>query len=210
MTIPVAVCLLAVAGLLWAESKQSRPGVWLTKPLAAGAYVWAALDWGALDTSYGRWLLAGLILCGWGDVLLIPKHSRSWFRVGILAFLLGHLAYIGAFSNLELGRGGLVAGVLTAGALAATVGLWLGPKLPVEFRKLVAAYLLVICAMLVVAFAAADGSGIWRIALGALMFALSDVSVARDRFVAKAFGNRAWGLPLYFAAQLILASTVTG
>jgi hypothetical protein len=42
------------------------------------------------------------------------------------------------------------------------------------------------------------------------MFALSDISVARDRFVSKAFANRAWGLPMYFAAQLILASTVSG
>jgi len=61
---------------------------------------------------------------------------------------------------------------------------------------------------LVTAFGAADGVDRWAIALGAAMFALSDVSVARDRFVAKAFVNRAWGLPLYFAAQLILASTV--
>jgi hypothetical protein len=62
--------------------------------------------------------------------------------------------------------------------------------------------------MLVAAFATADGSGIWTIALGASLFAISDLSVARDRFVARAFVNRLWGLPLYFAAQLILASTV--
>ena len=46
------------------------------------------------------------------------------------------------------------------------------------------------------------------LALGALAFAASDVSVARERFVAPAFANGAWGLPLYFAAQLVLAGSV--
>jgi len=31
--------------------------------------------------------------------------------------------------------------------------------------------------------------------------------VARDRFVRHQFSNRAWGLPLYYAAQLLLATT---
>jgi hypothetical protein len=41
----------------------------------------------------------------------------------------------------------------------------------------------------------------------ALAYTASDVSVARDRFVAHAFANRARGLPLYDAAQLLLAAT---
>jgi hypothetical protein len=31
--------------------------------------------------------------------------------------------------------------------------------------------------------------------------------VARDRFVRHEFLNRAWGLPLYYAAQLLIATT---
>jgi hypothetical protein len=31
--------------------------------------------------------------------------------------------------------------------------------------------------------------------------------VARDRFLRHEFLNRAWGLPLYYGAQLLLAST---
>ena len=45
--------------------------------------------------------------------------------------------------------------------------------------------------------------------IAALGFAISDVSVARDRFVAPGFVNAAWGLPLYFASQLAFASSVT-
>jgi hypothetical protein len=40
------------------------------------------------------------------------------------------------------------------------------------------------------------------------LFNLSELAGARHRFVANSFANRAWGLPLYFAAQLVLASTV--
>jgi hypothetical protein len=40
------------------------------------------------------------------------------------------------------------------------------------------------------------------------MFYLSDLAVARERFVSSTFWNRAWGVPLYFGAQLVLASTV--
>ena len=208
--LPTVVCVVAVIGLLLAEKSGSRLGIWLTKPLAASAFVWSALTRGALETSYGRWLLLGLTLCFCGDVLLIPKNRRSWFRAGIVAFLAGHLAYIIAFSSLGMGWMGLVFGGLMAGMLAWTVGRWLGPQLPVGFRQLVAAYVVVICAMLIAAFGAAEGSGIWRIALGGSLFALSDISVARDRFVSKAFLNRAWGLPMYFTAQLILASTAAG
>ena len=45
---------------------------------------------------------------------------------------------------------------------------------------------------------------------GALGFFVSDLAVARERFVAKSFSNKLWGLPLYYAAQLVLAGTVSG
>jgi uncharacterized membrane protein YhhN len=45
--------------------------------------------------------------------------------------------------------------------------------------------------------------------VGALAFTASDISVARDRFARHEFLNRAWGLPLYYAAQLLIASTPT-
>ena len=44
--------------------------------------------------------------------------------------------------------------------------------------------------------------------VGAFAFYLSDLAVARQRFVVKSFTNKAWGLPLYFGAQLVLAWTV--
>ncbi|HAN30227.1 MAG TPA: hypothetical protein DCQ06_01395 [Myxococcales bacterium] len=45
---------------------------------------------------------------------------------------------------------------------------------------------------------------IWLL-LAALLFWLSDISVAIDRFAAGGYINRLWGLGFYYAAQFILA-----
>jgi uncharacterized membrane protein YhhN len=75
-------------------------------------------------------------------------------------------------------------------------------------RLPVVAYVVVISLMLVMATGAAAATGRGAIALGATCFYLSDLHVARHRFVSASFWNKSWGLPLYYAAQLILASTV--
>ena len=77
-----------------------------------------------------------------------------------------------------------------------------------DFQIPIIAYVSVICTMLVAAFTAFVVTGSGRILLGAGMFAISDLSVARERFVTKSRLNEAWGLPLYFAAQIVLAYSV--
>jgi uncharacterized membrane protein YhhN len=42
------------------------------------------------------------------------------------------------------------------------------------------------------------------------LFFISDLAVARDRFVAPSFANRSWGLPSYYAGQLLLAWAISG
>jgi uncharacterized membrane protein YhhN len=68
-------------------------------------------------------------------------------------------------------------------------------------------YMVVIALMSALACAVTAAGGPWAVAVGALAFTASDISVARDRFVRHEFLNRAWGLPLYYGAQLLLAST---
>ena len=203
-----ALTLLAVIALLVAEYRDWRPGVWVAKPLAGVGFIGAALAAAALDSGYGRWILAALLLSWFGDVCLIPRRAPRVFQAGILSFLLGHVAFTAAFvvRGLDL-RIALLAALLAlvSSLLAAR---WLGPHVPAQMRIPVHAYLIVISLMLVCAAAAAGSSGDARILLGALMFYASDLSVARDRFVVSQFTNRAWGLPLYFAAQLVFATSV--
>ena len=46
------------------------------------------------------------------------------------------------------------------------------------------------------------------LAVGAIVFAISDIFVARERFVRKGFVNAAVGLPAYFGSQMLLAYSV--
>ncbi len=204
-----ALTLLAVIALLVAEYGDWRPGVWVAKPLAGVGFIGAALAAAALDSGYGRWILAALVLSWFGDVFLIPRRAPRVFQAGILSFLLGHVAFTAAFvvRGLDL-RMALLAALLAL-VTSLLAARWLRPHVPAQMRIPVHAYLIVISLMLVCAAAATGSSGDTRILLGALMFYASDLSVARDRFVVSQFTNRAWGLPLYFAAQLVLATSVS-
>ncbi|HEX7374246.1 MAG TPA: lysoplasmalogenase [Steroidobacteraceae bacterium] len=201
----IVVCALAVAGLLIAERRNLQAGVWAAKPLASAAFVWTAVASGALDSVYGRWILLGLVLCLVGDVLLIPRQRPAVFRVGVVAFLLGHVAYGAGFLTRPLDPWGLALGGLLLAVALFVTWRWLAPSLPPDMVASVRAYLLVIGTMATLATGVGAAGGPWLVAVGAFAFTASDVSVARDRFVRHEFVNRAWGLPLYYAAQLLLA-----
>lgn len=208
----VLACAGAVAALLWAERRERARGLkWFAKPAASAAFVALALASGALESFYGQRILAGLVLCFAGDILLIPRAKRA-FLAGMGAFAAGHLAYAGAFASIWAGPSpDFLAAALAMTAALAVILRWLWPHLG-EFRGPVAGYCLVIGAMAAMSFATtAPGGGApyWPAVAGAAGFAISDIAVARDQFVKREFFNRAWGLPLYYAAQLLLAASVS-
>lgn len=205
----VFVCGLAVVGLVLAEARGSQRGRWLTKPVAALAFVVAAVQWGATDSSYGRLVLAGLGSCALADVLLIPKRD-ALFLAGLVAFAVGHALYAVAFAAGAVSLPATGVAALLLAAVAAAVWRWLSPHLSGPFRIAVPAYIGIIAVMVALASGASVAGRPGWIALGAWAFAASDLSVARERFVTKGFVNGAWGLPLYFASQLALARSVVG
>ena len=206
--LPVVLCAVAVAALLLAEWRKERRGVWIAKPLASLCFLWAALEFGAHQSGYGRFVLLGLALCALGDVLLIPRERPRAFQAGITSFLLGHVAYAAGFlwhgvDGMALLLAAVAMAAFTRGALRR-----LGPQLPDDFRTPVRVYIAVISTMVACAIGMGAGGGPASTAVGAVAFAASDLSVARDRFVAPGFVNGAWGLPLYYTAQLLLAWSV--
>jgi uncharacterized membrane protein YhhN len=186
-----------------------RPKVgWVAKPLASTGFLVAAAGFGAFESAYGWTIFVGLVLCFAGDVLLIPTESRKAFTGGLGAFLLGHVAFGVAFAGLGLSL------PFTAGAAAVIVGVflgiarWLKPHVPEKLRIPVRAYLVVIGAMVALAAGAFGGGATAVIPVAAVAFAASDVAVARHRFVRPGVVNKLWGLPLYYAAVVAIASTV--
>jgi uncharacterized membrane protein YhhN len=187
----------------------------LAKPTASLAFIAVALlarSSGEPPTptwrDYQLYVIVGLVLGGVGDVALLGKSSRA-FLAGLAAFLFGHIAYVVAFAQLAppgswLDVRALVPVAAGGGALA-----YLWPYLG-TMRVPVIAYVLAIVTMVAAALAAARVATVPHasrvlLLVGAALFFASDLAVARDRFLGASFVNRAWGLPAYFAGQLLIA-----
>ncbi len=208
VAICITVCSLGMLGLLWADLQESAGGRWASKPLASAAFVALAWSAGALDSSYGTTVLAALVLCWIGDVLLIPSSTGPAFLAGLISFLLGHVLLAVAF--VLLGVSWPVVGAAAAVLVipAALILRWLLPNLGGPMKLAVPTYILVITCMVALAVGAGLSSGRWLVPLGATCFFLSDIAVARERFVTSSWNNRAWGLPLYYGATMMLALSV--
>ncbi len=209
-TILICIGILA-AGLslsLYADYHQNKLLEALGKPAASLSFIAAGYFWGAWDSSYGRWVMAGLVFGAIGDVLLIPRGTGRVFLGGMLSFALGHLFYVIGFGSLPQSLPGLAIATVGMTAFSIAILRWLMPHVPANFKRPVAAYIIIIGLMVVAAVGASSAGGSIWLAVGAIGFACSDLAVARHRFVQPAFFNRLWGLPLYFVSQLVIASTV--
>lgn len=203
------VCLGAVAALLFCEWRELRGGAALAKTLASAAFLAAAWEFGAFASDYGRVVAVGLLLCALGDVLLIPRGDRRVFLAGMGAFLLGHAAYCVAFVGTTRPDATAMWIAFPPVLGAAWLALrWLRPHLEGVFLRAVPVYVSVISMMVVCAVGAARGDAPTIAAAGAIGFAVSDVAVARNRFATPGFANGAWGLPLYYVSQLLIAASV--
>jgi uncharacterized membrane protein YhhN len=185
---------------------RGRPGwLWLAKPLASAAFLWAAVAWGAAGSGVGFALLVGLALCALGDVLLIRQGAGPLLHAGMAAFGLGHLTFAAAFFGHGVSWPMLAVGAAAIALLAAAAWRWLGPRLAMSDRLPVALYVFVISSMLAGAVGAVGAGAPAGLAVGAALFAASDLAVAQDRFVAPSFTSTLWGLPAYYTAQLAIA-----
>jgi uncharacterized membrane protein YhhN len=202
---------LAVAALVEAERREHRRAAWIAKPIASLGFVGVALAAGAADSAVGLWILVALVLCVAGDVLLLWRDSARHFIAGLGSFLLGHVAFGVAFAVRGVDSMHAIAALGVLGLPAMVVARWLWPRLRARpaMRGPVLAYIVVITAMVALAWGGhhAGAPPIWL--WGAALFYVSDLAVARQRFVVDHFHNRLFGLPAYYAAQIAFAWGVT-
>ncbi len=167
----------------YAVARADRRTETWAKPATLVALIVTALVLGAADGPAGVWLLVALVLGLAGDVFLLGD-SDTRFRLGLAAFLVGHLAFVVSFLRLGLDPPGwqwaawlvlFVCLIATRRVVPATF-LRGGRALALP----VALYTVVIGAMVIVAFATGEPA----IAVGATVFAASDTILAVDRFVA--------------------------
>lgn len=212
-----ALCSIACLVLVGAEVRSWRAARIIAKYVAAGSFIvvgiaakGACATTGAFAT-FQMLVGTGLVFGAIGDISLLGKTNRH-FLGGLGAFLVGHVMYVVAMAALVapgdwISHAGPLAAapvVVGGGALA-----WLWPKLG-SMRVPVIAYVIVIVAMVIGALAVLGSESIPArnrnlLALGAVLFFASDLAVARDKFVDASVVNRVWGLPCYFAGQLLIA-----
>lgn len=179
----------------------------LCKAAASIGFIGVGLTSGARRSRYGSLVLLGLAFSWFGDVFLVGS-SRALFLAGLVSFLGAHLAYIGAFSVYGVHRGWLGAAAVASIPGSFVVLSWLLPHVDDGMKYPVLAYFCVITVM-VVSSVGALGSGLRRSAcVGAVLFYLSDLAVARGVFVVPGSRDWLWGLPLYYLAQVLLATSV--
>jgi uncharacterized membrane protein YhhN len=199
------ITLVGLAGTL-AAAPLGRHFAGLFKMVASAGFIGAAIDAGAFHSVYGGLILGGLFLSWWGDLFLISTNARI-FLMGVGAFFLAHVAYAGAFIALGVNPLWTLCGAAALAVPAVLMLRWLHPHLG-DMRNPVYAYVAVISVMAALAAGATLAGAPWTVPAGAAMFYVSDIFVARDRFVAPSPWNQRLGLPLYYTAQLALAFSV--
>lgn len=202
----VLIVIAFTVALVWADVAAS-PAMRGLKMVASTGFIAIAISADALSTSYGRIVLVALALSWIGD-LLLTFDSRRMFVGGLVAFLLGHIAYAIAFVTIDGEPTTLVVAAVIVTIISGVVWRRLSPHVA-DMKVPVGAYIVVISVMVILALGTIGEDTVWLIPMGASLFYVSDLFVARNRFVAPGSINRIVGLPLYYGAQVLLALSVS-
>jgi len=211
-TLIIIFGIIFLCGLLFYEKRKNRTPLLITKSVLSLLFVTTALLQPPSVPGYHLYLLIGLIFCLTGDVCLaLPRESA--FKVGLVAFLIGHVFYIISFSSLTQISHWISIGLFIFLGMSAFIFFWLRPHLKSMLIP-VLIYIVVITVMGVGAWAVFRKSsfrisGRALILAGALCFYFSDVFVARDKFIKEEYLNRLLNLPLYYAGQFMLAFSIS-
>ena len=210
------LCILIIAAalmaaLLYFEKTKAWKKVLPAKTLLSCLFIITAIVQPHPHAGYYGLILLGLVFCLGGDVFLALPQKKM-FLLGLVSFLVGHVFYLAASLKVAGMNGLAVAGSLLTIAASAGAYKWLQPHLG-SMRLPVIFYIVVISGMLCGAWAVLGETELARqgrllLFTGAFSFYVSDLFVARNRFLKDAFLNRLLGLPLYYTGQFMLAFSV--
>ncbi|UBV18180.1 lysoplasmalogenase [Mycolicibacterium fortuitum] len=149
-----------------------------------------------------RWLVGALLFSALGDFLLAIPWWEPSFVLGLAAFLVAHLCFLGAL--VPLARRSTPRLIAVAVTVIACLGLltWFWPRLVEQGMAVpVVAYIAVLGAMVCTALLARLPTP-WT-ALGAVCFAVSDAMIGISQFVR---GDQLLAVPIWwgYAASLVL------
>lgn len=205
------VLAVMVFFLIRAEFRKAQRQIYALKPLATLLVIAAALlsfREARMNLTYTVGVLVGLALSFGGDIALMFQANRKAFMIGLVLFLLAHVAYAVTFTLLV----GLDAIVWIAALvlLSCGVSIYRLFRDGLETMKVpVIVYIVVISVMVNQAVATFNSSVFntmqaWMIVIGAALFYISDVILAANRFW-KPFQYNRISLAFYYAGQFLIA-----
>jgi uncharacterized membrane protein YhhN len=205
------ILIATVFLLIRAEIRKEKRLVYVFKPISTLLVIAVALL-SILEPANNRvftgGILIGLLLSLGGDVALMFQENRKYFSLGLGLFLLAHLAYTIVFSMLGRPSGWdiLSAAIL----LTMAIGFYnmIRPNLG-TMRLPVIIYIVVISVMVNRSVSTLAGPAFSMrqgilIVTGALLFYVSDILLAANRFWKPWRYNRI-SLAFYYAGQFLIA-----
>jgi uncharacterized membrane protein YhhN len=217
MVLMIGLCLSAIVTWL-AVARGWKRVEYAAKPLVIILLLaWLVYKTG-LDSLPRACFGLGLLFSLAGDVLVMVSYSRlsnRWFMAGLASFLLAHLAYIaGLNSPIQKipALWGIVFGTLLALAVVRLLRRVLDALVDKKLNRLVLPvmfYGLALTIMLLSAILTGFRSD-WKpdpvmlVVSGAVLFTISDVILAWNKFVKPIRRGRLWTMILYHFGQVAL------
>jgi alkenylglycerophosphocholine/alkenylglycerophosphoethanolamine hydrolase len=195
----VAAILVSAALAILAAERRWKVLHLVAKPLTTLLLLAVV---GRPETRFAGWVDAGIALSVIGDVALLGSGQRA-FLVGLAAFLLAHLAYLMAFAGVAAWSPHVPAAAVVVCTATALVlrAIWRGAA---GLHGPTVAYGVAISAMVIVATATVGGAFAAGplAAAGAVLFYVSDASLALNRFRRPIPHIAFWTLGVYWIGQL--------
>lgn len=211
ISIHIQITVIAIAAVLCVAAAFKDRGKIFTVLKPATTILIIVLAAQSDQTLFRNLLLAGLIFSLIGDTLLLKRENRRYFKIGLVSFLITHLLYSCAFSMgapLQMAEPGILMVLLLLGLLLyrrfrPSLGTMTGPVL----------IYIVVISIMVERAAATFGNGAFttpqafRLFAGAVLFYISDVILAWNRFV-KPFPYNRINLLFYYAGQTLIVTSL--
>lgn len=207
------IAAVAIAILDWAAVARHNSRLeYFAKPgVMVALLLWVGVQGGFSGQMI--WFALGLFFSLWGDVfLMLPKEQ---FIAGLVAFLLGHLAYLVGF-NASLPPANLPSVLMAVGVGVTAARLYRGiaagllRSKQVSLRTPVLAYCVVLSLMLLSALltlvrAEWETGAALLASAGALLFFISDALLAWNKFVTPLPNGRMAVIVTYHIGQILIA-----
>ncbi|MBP3648322.1 MAG: lysoplasmalogenase [Clostridia bacterium] len=191
------------------KNKKDSPFTLLLKGLPMATILILAWGYGGFPEAapHARWMLAGLILCLGGDIVL-----GIHFIAGGGLFLLGHVCYvIGLLTRQTLAP---VHGILFVSVLVLLVvflSLFRSRMPDKRLFPAVCVYAAALAALIAAALPLPFTAGTpqsYLAALGAILFVISDMTLCDNMLNTRPLRNEYISLSIYYAAQFLLGASL--